>query len=177
MNRLWLFLPLVLAVTLGFVLYFGLGQDPSKLDSALVGESVPDFQLSSLHSPDQQVGSNLFTGRVQLLNVWATWCAACNVEHPHLNRLAEQGIPIVGLNYKDERSAAIKWLEQKGDPYSAVIYDPEGSLGFDLGVYGAPETYLIDAEGIVRHRHVGVVDQEVWESDFKPLYEEYRNDS
>ncbi|TDT39286.1 cytochrome c biogenesis protein CcmG/thiol:disulfide interchange protein DsbE [Halospina denitrificans] len=177
MNRLWLFLPLALAITLGMVLYFGLGQDPSKLDSALVGESVPDFQLPLLQTPEQQVGSEVFSGKVQLLNVWGTWCAACRVEHAQLNKLAEQGVPIVGLNYKDERPAALEWLEQRGNPYSTVIYDPEGSLGFDLGVYGAPETYLIDTEGVVRHRHVGVVDQEVWESDFKPLYEEYRDDS
>jgi len=110
------------------------------------------------------------------LSVWATWCAACRVEHPHLNRLAEQGVPIVGLNYKDERDKAVEWLAERGDPYTQVIYDPEGSLGFDLGVYGAPETYLIDAKGIVRHRHVGVVDQDVWESDFEPLYERYRQD-
>ena len=177
MNRLWLFLPLVLAITLGVVLYFGLGQDPSKLDSALVGKSVPDFEVSLLQPPEKQVGPDVLRGSVQLLNVWATWCAACRVEHAQLNSLAEQGVPIVGLNYKDERPAAIEWLEQRGNPYSTVIFDPEGSLGFDLGVYGAPETYLIDAEGIVRHRHVGVVDQEVWESDFKPLYEEYRDDS
>lgn len=177
MNRIWLFLPLVLAVVLGLVLYFGLGQDPSKLDSALVGKEVPDFELSLLEEPDEAVGPDALRGRVRLLNVWGTWCAACRVEHPHLNKLAEEGVPIVGLNYKDEREAALEWLDQRGNPYSTVIFDPEGSLGFDLGVYGAPETYLIDAEGIVRHRHVGVVDQDVWESDFEPLYEEYRNDS
>lgn len=177
MNRIWLFLPLVLAITLGVVLYFGLGQDPSKLDSALVGRSVPEFSLSLLQAPEEQVGPDVLRGRVHLLNVWATWCAACRVEHPQLNRLSEQGVPIVGLNYKDERPAALEWLEQRGDPYTTVIYDPEGSLGFDLGVYGAPETFLIDAEGVVRHRHVGVVDEEVWESDLEPLYEEYRNDS
>ena len=145
MNRLWLFLPLVLAITLGGVLYFGLGQDPSKLDSALVGESVPQFQLSLLQAPEQKVGPEVFSGRVQLLNIWGTWCPACRVEHAQLNKLAKQGVPIVGLNYKDERPAALEWLEQRGNPYLTVIYDPEGSLGFDLGVYGAPETYLIDA--------------------------------
>ncbi|MFO7787052.1 MAG: DsbE family thiol:disulfide interchange protein [Halospina sp.] len=176
MNRIWLFLPLVLAVTLGVVLYWGLGEDPSELDSALVGREVPSFELSMLHDSEASADQEIFKGKVQLLNVWGTWCAACRVEHPHLNRLSEQGVPIVGLNYKDERGAALDWLEERGDPYSRVIYDPEGSLGFDLGVYGAPETYLIDAEGIVRHRHVGVVDQDVWESDFEPLYERYRED-
>ncbi|MEQ6886897.1 DsbE family thiol:disulfide interchange protein [Salicola sp. Rm-C-2C1-2] len=176
MNRVWLFLPLVLAVTLGVVLYWGLGEDPSELDSALVGREVPSFELPVLHDSKAPAGPQMLKGKVQLLNVWATWCAACRVEHPHLNRLAKQGVPIVGLNYKDERGAALEWLAERGDPYTQVIYDPEGSLGFDLGVYGAPETYLIDADGIVRHRHVGVVDQDVWESDFEPLYERYRKD-
>lgn len=177
MNRIWLFLPLVLALALGVVLVFGLGQDPSKLDSALEGRSVPAFDLPLLHEPDRDVGPAVLRGRVVLLNVWATWCAACRVEHPHLNDLARSGIPIIGLNYKDEREAALQWLSQRGDPYESVIYDPQGELGFDLGVYGAPETYLIDAEGVIRHRHVGVVDDRVWESDFKPLYEAYRDDS
>ena len=176
MNRIWLFLPLVLAVTLGVVLYWGLGEDPSELDSALVGREVPSFELPMLRESESSARPEMLKGKVQLLNVWATWCAACRVEHPHLNRLAEQGVPIVGLNYKDERDKAVEWLAERGDPYTQVIYDPEGSLGFDLGVYGAPETYLIDAEGIVRHRHVGVVDQDVWESDFEPLYERYRQD-
>lgn len=177
MNRIWLFVPLALAVTLGVVLYFGLGQDPSKLDSALVGKTVPAFQLPLLEAPEKEVGPEALKGRVRLLNVWGTWCAACKVEHPHLNELAESGVPIVGLNYKDERDSALAWLEERGNPYEKVLFDPEGELGFDLGVYGAPETYLIDANGVVRHRHVGVVDEEVWESDFKPLYEEYRDDS
>jgi len=176
MNRIWLFLPLVLAVTLGVVLYWGLGEDPSELDSALVGREVPSFELPMLREAESPARPEMLKGKVQLLNVWATWCAACRVEHPHLNRLAEQGVPIVGLNYKDERDKAVEWLAERGDPYTQVIYDPEGSLGFDLGVYGAPETYLIDAKGIVRHRHVGVVDQDVWESDFEPLYERYRQD-
>lgn len=177
MNRIWLFLPLILAVALGVVLVFGLGQDPSKLDSALVGKSVPDFDLALLQQPDKRVDPEVLRGRVVLLNVWATWCAACRVEHPHLKELAEAGVPIIGLNYKDERDAALQWLSERGNPYAKVIYDPEGELGFDLGVYGAPETYLIDAGGIIRHRHVGVVNDRVWQSDLKQLYEAYHNDS
>lgn len=176
MNRIWLFLPLVLALTLGVVLYWGLGEDPSELESALVGREVPSFELSMLRDAKVSSGPAMLKGKVQLLNVWATWCAACRVEHSQLKRLAEQGVPIVGLNYKDERGAALEWLKKRGDPYTRVIYDPEGSLGFDLGVYGAPETYLIDADGIVRYRHVGVVDQDVWESEIEPVYERYRED-
>ena len=108
-------------------------------------------------------------GKVRLLNVWATWCPACRAEHDYLQQLADSGVAIVGLNYKDEREAALKWLQQLGNPYEFNIYDPKGTLGFDLGVYGAPETYVIDAKGLVRYRHVGEVNERVWQSKFVPL--------
>jgi len=109
-------------------------------------------------------------GQVSLLNVWATWCVACRVEHPYLLDLAERGVPIFGLNYKDDGSDARKWLLDLGNPYRLDIADREGTLGLDLGVYGAPETYLLDAGGVIRYRHVGIVDQQVWESILQPLY-------
>jgi cytochrome c biogenesis protein CcmG/thiol:disulfide interchange protein DsbE len=111
-------------------------------------------------------------GEVVLVNVWATWCFACRIEHPMLNDLAKQGVKIVGLNYKDQRSEAIKWLDDRGNPYLFNIFDTEGSLGFDLGVYGAPETYLVDVEGTIRHRRVGVVDQRIWDKEFRDLYQQ-----
>jgi len=105
-----------------------------------------------------------------LLNVWGTWCPSCRDEHADLMWLAEdEGVPIVGLNYKDQRAEAKAWLERLGDPYSTNVYDPEGSLGFDLGVYGAPETFVIGAGGTVLHRHVGVVNKQVWEETLRPL--------
>jgi cytochrome c biogenesis protein CcmG/thiol:disulfide interchange protein DsbE len=109
-----------------------------------------------------------------LLNVWATWCPACSVEHPYLVKLAkEKDVAIVGLNYKDDRNKALEWLSKLGDPYSINISDPEGRLGLDLGVYGAPETYVIDQQGIIRYRHVGIVDEKVWSQVLEPLMRQY----
>ncbi|MFO7992964.1 MAG: DsbE family thiol:disulfide interchange protein [Marinobacter sp.] len=175
MKRAFLFIPVILAVVLGVVLFAGIGKDPNKLESALIGKPVPEFQLSDLHDEGRQLDRELFKGRVSLLNVWGTWCPACRDEHDDLVWLAEEkGIRIVGLNYKDNRDDALVWLDRLGDPYQVSIYDPRGRLGFDLGVYGAPETYVIDAEGIVRHRHVGVVNEKVWEQDIEPLVQRYR---
>ena len=104
--------------------------------------------------------------------MWATWCVSCRVEHPYLTELAGRGVAIYGINYKDDDAAAMGWLRELGDPYIASIADREGTLGLNLGVYGAPETYLVDAEGLVRYRHVGVVDERVWSTILQPLYQE-----
>lgn len=170
MNRLALFIPLSLFAGLTLVLLLGLDKDPTELPSALVGEPFPEFSLPSLQDPETLVTKQDFADEVLLVNVWATWCFACRIEHPSLNALAEQGVKIVGLNYKDQRKAAKLWLLERGNPYAFNIYDDQGSLGIDLGVYGAPETYLVDAQGIIRHRRVGVVDKRVWEAEFAALY-------
>ena len=175
MKRLLLFLPLLVVVILGIVLFAGIGKDPTALESALIGKPVPEFSLPELENPDNTLDQSVFRGEVSLLNVWGTWCPACRDEHADLVWLAEEkGIRIVGLNYKDNRDLALQWLERLGDPYQITIFDPEGSLGFDLGVYGAPETYVIDTQGIVRHRHVGVVNEQVWREDLEPLSNRYR---
>ena len=109
-----------------------------------------------------------------LLNVWATWCPTCYAEHQFLNKLSAQGIRVVGLNYKDERQKAIKWLNDLGNPYSLSLYDNNGLLGLDLGVYGAPETFLIDGDGIVRYRHAGDLNDRIWEEEIKPLWLKYQ---
>ncbi len=175
MKRFFLFLPLVVAVVLGMVLFAGIGKDPTKLESALLGQPVPAFSLEDLDNPGQQLDASLFQGQVQLLNVWGTWCPACRDEHDDLMWLArEQGVSIVGLNYKDNRDDALVWLDRLGDPYSTNIYDPQGRLGFDLGVYGAPETFVIDAQGVVRYRHVGVVNKKVWQDTLLPVINQVR---
>lgn len=177
MRRLLLFIPVALAVALGIVLFAGIGKDPTHLDSALIGKPVPAFQLADLKDPDNLLGPDVFEGQVSLLNVWGTWCPACRDEHSELVWLAEeQGVRIIGLNYKDNRDEALKWLDRLGDPYQVSLYDPQGKLGFDLGVYGAPETYVIDGNGIVRHRHVGVVNEKVWREQLEPLVRKYGED-
>lgn len=175
MKRVLLFLPLLVAVIVGVVLFAGIGKDPTKLDSALVGKQVPVFSLKDLKSPESSLDEGLFQGEVVLLNVWGTWCPSCRDEHGDLMWLAqEKKIAIIGLNYKDSRDDALVWLDKLGDPYRTVIYDPRGTLGFDLGVYGAPETFVIDAQGVVRYRHVGVVNKEVWEQVLLPVINDAR---
>lgn len=175
MKRFFLFLPLLVAVVLGVVLFAGIGKDPTKLESALIGKPVPAFSLEDLDVPEAKLDASLFRGKIQLLNVWGTWCPACRDEHDDLMWLAEdKGVSIIGLNYKDDREAALMWLDRLGNPYSASIYDPRGTLGFDLGVYGAPETFVIDAEGIVRYRHVGVVNKKVWQETLLPVIDDIR---
>ncbi len=174
MKRLFLFIPVVLAITLGVVMYAGIGKDPTYLESALIGKPVPVFELAALENPDVMLRNDIFSGQVSLLNVWGTWCPACRDEHSDLVWLAEEkGVSIIGLNYKDNREQALQWLQTLGDPYSVNLFDPSGGLGFDLGVYGAPETYVVDAEGIVRYRHVGVINEKVWRETLEPLIRKY----
>ncbi|WP_017937974.1 DsbE family thiol:disulfide interchange protein [Zestomonas thermotolerans] len=169
MRRLILLIPLLIFLGVAVFLYRGLFLDPSELPSALIGKPVPAFSLPSVQD-ERTLTQDDLKGRPALLNVWATWCVACRVEHPVLNRLAEQGVRILGVNYKDDNAAARKWLEEFHDPYQLNINDAQGSLGLDLGVYGAPETFLIDAQGIIRHKYVGVIDQDVWREQLAPLY-------
>lgn len=166
-----LFIPLLVFVALAFFLMKGLERDPGAMPSALLDRSMPEFSLPDLHEPDRQVSEAVFRdGEPALLNVWGTWCPACRVEHPFLMTLAERGVKIVGMDYKDERKAALAWLERLGDPYRVSFEDRDGRLGIDLGVYGAPETYLVDGDGVIRYKHVGVLDERVWRDELGPLY-------
>ncbi|SCN46800.1 Cytochrome c-type biogenesis protein CcmG/DsbE, thiol:disulfide oxidoreductase [methanotrophic endosymbiont of Bathymodiolus azoricus (Menez Gwen)] len=163
MPRLLLFIPLALFIALSFFLWKGLSIDPRKLPSALIDKPFPEFQVEALLQPERMLSKADFVGKPVLINVWATWCPSCRQEHEQLLRIAQDNkIDIIGLNYKDERAAATNWLRQLGNPYVFNIYDEAGMLGLDLGVYGAPETYLLDAQGVVRHRHVGVVTAQTW---------------
>ena len=172
MKRISLFVPLVVFAILTLFLLKGLERDPTELPSALVGESFPIFTLPSLGDEQRLLTERDLGSRVVLVNVWATWCFACRIEHPMLNQLAAQGVNIIGLNYKDQNDKALQWLEQKGNPYLFNIVDANGILGFDLGVTGAPETYLVDASGTIRYRRVGVVDQRIWDEEIKDLYQQ-----
>lgn len=172
-SRLKLFLPLFLFAVLALLLFRGLSLDPTEMPSALIDRPLPAFSLPELAS-GELLDTDAVAGEVSLLNVWATWCVSCRVEHPYLVSLADSGVRILGLNYKDEDAAALRWLQDLGNPYQFNIADRQGTLALDLGVYGAPETYLLDAEGVVRYRHVGVVDERVWRTVLEPLYSELR---
>lgn len=171
-SRLVYITPLVLALGLGLILFTALGKDPNKLETARLNDPVPEFELTALEDAKQKITQDAITGSPLLLNVWATWCPSCRTEHPYLMSLASQGVAIVGLNYKDDREKALQWLNDLGDPYTLNIYDPKGSFGFDLGVYGAPETYLIDKYGVVRYRHVGELNERIWDAQMEPRYRE-----
>ena len=170
-SRLRLFLPLLLFAALAGLLFRGLSLDPTALPSALIDQPFPKFALPVLHG-DEALTEGDVVGEVALFNVWATWCISCRVEHPYLQQLADSGIAIYGINYKDDPEAARGWLRDLGDPYRLSVVDSQGSLGLDLGVYGAPETYFVDASGTVRYRHVGVIDERIWRERLEPIYRE-----
>ncbi|NRD72131.1 DsbE family thiol:disulfide interchange protein [Shewanella sp. VB17] len=172
-KRLVLFIPLVLFLVMGILLYKGLFLNPQQLDSALEGKLVPAFQLESLENPSEVITNESLQGKVSLFNVWATWCPSCKYEHPYLIRFARQNIlPIYGINYRDEREMALLELRRKGDPYTKNIFDHDGRLGLDLGVYGAPESFLVDHNGIVRYRFAGPIDQRAWSEILLPMIKE-----
>lgn len=148
----------------------GLQRDPSEIRSPLIGKPAPAFSLESLSDPSSRVGSADFPGRPWLLNVWATWCGGCREEHEMLLAIArENRVPMMGLNWRDERALALQWLAQLGNPYVSVAFDPVGRTAIDWGVYGAPETFLIGADGRVLHKRIGVMTPEIWRDEFLPL--------
>jgi cytochrome c biogenesis protein CcmG/thiol:disulfide interchange protein DsbE len=163
--------PLLVFAVLAVLLGSRLGTDPTLLPSARIGQPMPAFQLSSLTEPDKQLSAADVKGQVSVLNVWATWCISCQVEHPVLMRMAAAGVPIIGVNYKDYRESALKYLELHGNPFRFSVFDEKGDLGLDLGVYGAPETYLLDQDGQIRYRFIGVLDDEKWATVLKPRYQ------
>lgn len=154
------------------VFVVGLQKDPSRLPSTFIGKPAPQFELPALTDPSVQVSNRNFDGKPALLNVWATWCVGCRQEHGFLMDLAASNtVPIYGLNWRDDRAAALQWLQQYGDPYVITAYDADARVGIDWGVYAAPETFLINPDGRVVHKHLGPLDPSIWERDFAPLIE------
>ena len=171
MRLPWRFLLPALAFA-GLVVFFiiGLQKDPGRIESPLIGKPAPAFALESLGDAAWKVGSADFVGRPWLLNVWATWCGGCREEHETLMAIAaENRLPMMGLNWRDDRALALRWLTQLGNPYVSVAFDPDGRVAIDWGVYGAPETFLIGADGNVLHKHIGPLTPEAWQQDFVPL--------
>ena len=151
---------------------YGLNNDSRELPSALLNKSFPEFELPALTEPGRVLTRKDLLGKPALVNVWATWCPTCRAEHDYFNTLAAQGVSIYGINYKDVEVKAEKWLRDLKNPYVLNISDPKGNLGMNLGVYGAPETFVIDAEGFIRFKYVGAVDELVWTQKLAPVYEE-----
>jgi cytochrome c biogenesis protein CcmG/thiol:disulfide interchange protein DsbE len=163
-------IPLFAFLVLVAVFVVGLTMDPSRIPSPLLENPAPEFSLPSLQDPAVEVGSANYANQMALVNIWATWCAGCRQEHGFLLELAREGdIPIFGLNWRDNRPDALQWLQTLGDPYIASGFDADGRVGIDWGAYGAPETFLVDSNGVVIHKHIAPLDREIWERDFLPL--------
>jgi cytochrome c biogenesis protein CcmG/thiol:disulfide interchange protein DsbE len=166
-------LPLAAFIILVAFLLVGLNLNPRKIPSPLIGKPAPVFKLQQLHEPEITLESKDNLGKVWLLNVWASWCASCRDEHPLLVQLAKADVvPIYGLNYKDKRDLAIQWLDQLGDPYTKSVMDTEGRVGIEYGVYGVPETYVIDKSGVIQYKQIGPVTVDVLEKTILPLVKE-----
>lgn len=157
------------------LLAVGLRLNPREVPSPLIGKSAPPFELPLLDAPDKLFTQKDMLGKVWVLNVWASWCPPCVVEHPVITELARSGIaPVVGLNYKDARENALPWLRRYGDPYQLSVYDADGRIAIDYGVYGVPETYVIDQRGVIRYKHIGPVSREIAQKKLQPLLKELR---
>lgn len=166
-------LPLAIFIGLIVVLFSFLSEKDGQLETVLIDSSFPEFSTSSLSDPSLILTKEDISQLPALVNVWATWCIACRVEHPFLMKLKEESrLTIYGLNYKDNKLKALDLLERDGNPFEFSIYDFEGRLAIDLGVYGAPETFFIDKNGLIRERHVGVIDERVWEEKFSKYLNE-----
>ena len=169
------FVPLaVLAAFAVLVAVFAFGLDPDRnkneLPSTYIDRQAPAFDLPSLARPNERVSTDDFAGRMVLINVWATWCVGCRQEHPYLMELAAAGqIPIYGINWRDNRAEALAWLQRYGDPYVDSAFDADARVGIDWGVYAAPETFLVDANRVVLHKHLGPMTPSIWENEFLPL--------
>jgi cytochrome c biogenesis protein CcmG/thiol:disulfide interchange protein DsbE len=165
--------PLAIFVVIAGFFFVGLGMNPNHVPSPLIGKPVPSFSLPSVTDPAEVVSTETMTGRVSLLNVWGTWCVECRHEHGFLVELARAGMPIYGLNVKDDRGLAIEWLDRLGNPYVSSGFDPDGVAAVDWGVTGAPETFLIGKDGTILHKHISPLTPRVWQRDFLPLLKEH----
>lgn len=166
-------LPLGIFIVLVALLAVGLNLNPREVPSPLIGKPAPDFKVPQLHDADKTFSPQEMRGKVWLLNVWASWCVSCREEHPLLVELAKTGVvPIVGLDYKDKREDGQRWLARFGNPYQITAYDADGRVGINYGVYGVPETYLIDKAGVIRYKQIGPITPEALEKKILPLIQE-----
>lgn len=175
MKNLKFYLPVLGFVVIAIVLWRGLSLDTKTLPSVLIDKPMPSFAMTSVNG--EPIDNSDLPEQIFLLNVWGSYCLPCLIEHPTLMRLSEEGeIPVVGVNYRDQQDLALDWLDDNGDPFAFSILDESGRFGIDLGVYGAPETYLVDADGVIRFRHVSVLDETVWQEQFLPAIAELRGE-
>jgi len=165
-RSLFFLIPLIAFVTLAGFLYRGLSLRPSEVPSPLIGKPAPQFETPKLAAPGEKFSNKDMLGKVWILNVWASWCGPCREEHPVWNEFASMNLaPVVGLNYKDQDETAARWLRELGNPYAVSIADHDGRVGIDYGVYGVPETFVIDRAGVIRFKHIGPITKTVLEEE------------
>ncbi len=170
MRRLAFVIPLVVFIALAIFLAVGLTHDPREVPSPFIGKPAPSFKLGRLQEPSMAFGPAEMKGKVWMLNVWASWCVACREEHPVLVEFSKRNaVPIVGLNWKDTRESGLKWLDRFGNPYALSVFDGDGRVGIDYGVYGAPETFVIDRDGVIRYKQIGAITPEALDEKILPL--------
>ena len=162
-------IPLIIFLMIIYLMYKGLSLDPTTIPSPLLDKPVPEFSLPSLLAADVSLTNNTLQGQNYLINVWATWCVGCRIEHDYLKFIAiSSGLPILGLNWRDDEALALNWLTELGNPYQDIAFDPDGRVSIDFGVYGAPETYLVSADGTIAYKHIAPLNDDVWNTEFIP---------
>ncbi|RUM82336.1 MAG: DsbE family thiol:disulfide interchange protein [Candidatus Thioglobus sp.] len=164
------FLPLALFIVLAYFLLDGLGRDTKKLPSPLIGKIFPNLDVVDFHTEEKYAIQDKLKGRVSLVNVWASWCVTCRAEHKMLNDIAATSdLHMVGINYKDTKKEGKRFLDILGNPFKFIIFDQQGKLGLELGVYATPETFIIDQQGVIRFKHIGEITPTIWKNEILPL--------
>jgi len=162
-------IPLFLFIVISVFLYFSLNTTSSKLPSPLLGKMFPSIEAKDFYSDEPILLKNLFNEKISLVNVWASWCVTCREEHQMIMQIANnKDLQLIGINYKDTRANAGKYLEIMGNPFDVIVFDPSGKIGIDLGVYATPETFLVDQKGVILYKHIGLIDSKVWNKYFIP---------
>ena len=164
------FIPLILFLFIAVFLYFSLNSNSSKLPSPLLGKMFPNIEAKDFYSDESVLLTDLFSDNISLVNVWASWCVTCRQEHQMMMKIANnKDLQLIGINYKDTRADGEKYLEMVGNPYDVIVFDPNGKIGLDLGVYATPETFLVNQQGVILYKHIGAIDSKVWEEGFIPF--------
>ena len=162
-------IPLILFVVITVFLYFSLNATSNKLPSPLLGQKFPNIEAKDFYSDESVLLTNLFSEKISLVNVWASWCVTCRQEHQMMMKIADnEDLQLIGINYKDTRADGEKYLEVMGNPFDVIVFDPSGKIGLDLGVYATPETFLVNQKGVILYKHIGAIDSRVWEEGFIP---------
>jgi len=162
-------IPLIVFIVIAFFLYFSLNSTSNKLPSPLLGKMFPNIQAKDFYSNESVLLTDLFNEKMSLVNVWASWCITCRQEHQMIMKIANnKDVQLIGINYKDTMADGKKYLEMMGNPFDVILFDPNGKIGLELGVYATPETFLVNQQGVIMHKHIGAIDSKIWEEDFVP---------